>query len=292
MTSEKFLRISPKIKILIGIILSISIISDSHADQPSLLVYDQKKNSQESLHNFRDLSIIGLNAIASEQFSEQQLESIKKKYQNQKIIIVDLRREDHGFINGKPVSLYGEFNQSNNDENVSQIIEEEEEFFGDIKKQPRIIINKVIKLNDDETWPESVKPEINEVASSASEEELARKYGFGYQRFAIKDHHPPTRKELEEYADFIRNLPADTKLYVHCKAGHGRTSTFLAVYDIIKNAKNKSLSQIIDQQHKLGGANLSKLEDFSQIKSKLKKERFELVKDFYTITASTKISAK
>jgi protein tyrosine/serine phosphatase len=44
--------------------------------------------------NFRDLKSLNLNIIASAQFSENQLISVRKTYSNEDIIIVDLRLED------------------------------------------------------------------------------------------------------------------------------------------------------------------------------------------------------
>lgn len=275
---------SSKISFFLSLILPILLAFNSYCDQPLLLVYDQSKQFQILPLNFRDLSTIDLDVIAGGQFSLDQLKLIKKKYPNQKIMIVDLRRESHGFINGVPVSLYGEFNQSNSNKTPKAIIEHEEKFFTDLKKQQKIIINQIVDDNDDEQWPRLLKPKIVEVSNAESEEDLAKEYGFEYKRFAIKDHYSPTKKELDEYIEFINNLPSDTKIYVHCMAGHGRTTTFLTIYDIIKNAKTKTLTEIIARQHELGGADLSKISKHSEIRSKLDKERLKLIKDFYTKT--------
>jgi hypothetical protein len=48
--------------------------------EETLLIYNKNNNSKSTLpKNFRDLSDIGLNAIASGQFSEDELKTIQKK---------------------------------------------------------------------------------------------------------------------------------------------------------------------------------------------------------------------
>ena len=64
------------------------------------------KENNKLPRNFRDLNLYNLKAIASAQFSENELIFIKKKFFNKKITIVDLRKENHFFINGIPVSIF------------------------------------------------------------------------------------------------------------------------------------------------------------------------------------------
>ena len=75
------------------------------------LVFDGKLNAN-SPKRFRILDSRGLKAIASGQFSEAQLIELKAQLKAP-IIIVDLRQESHGFVNGYPVSWYGPKNQAN-----------------------------------------------------------------------------------------------------------------------------------------------------------------------------------
>ena len=102
--------------------------------EETLLIYNKSNNTKSTLpKNFRDLSDIGLNAIASGQFSEGELKEIQKKYPNQKFIILDLRRESHGFINGKAVSWYGKFNKSNENKTADEIIKDEQTLLEKLK---------------------------------------------------------------------------------------------------------------------------------------------------------------
>lgn len=44
-----------------------------------------------------------------------------------------------------------------------------------------------------------------------------------------------TAAQREEYAAFVRTLPEDTWLHVHCQGGVGRTNMYLVFYDFLRN---------------------------------------------------------
>ena len=44
---------------------------------------------------------------------------------------------------------------------------------------------------------------------------------------------------MDDLVAFFENLPEDAIVYFHCIHGKGRTTTFLTLFDIFKNAKNK-----------------------------------------------------
>jgi len=251
--------------------------------EETLLIYNKNNNSKSTLSkNFRDLSGLGLNAIASGQFSEDELKIIKKEYPNQKFIILDLRRESHGFINGKAVSWYGKFNKSNSNKTTNEIIKNEQILLKKLKSDKKVIISDIVKKDKEKGWFKETKEEIVDITTSETESNLAKKYGFKYKRIPVTDHNLPTPEQLQQYVDLIKNLPRDTKIYVHCAGGKGRTTTFLAIYDIIQNGKNLSLDEIISRQYKAGGSNLNKTEDEeANWNSDLKAKKLNLVQKFY-----------
>ena len=182
--------------------------------EETLLIYNKSNNTKSTLpKNFRDLSDIGLNAIASGQFSEGELKEIQKKYPNQKFIILDLRRESHGFINGKAVSWYGKFNKSNENKTADEIIKDEQTLLEKLKDDKKATISDIVKKDKQKGWFKETKSEIVDVNTSESELKLAKKYGFEYKRIPVIDHNAPTSDQLQQYVDFIKNLPVDTKVY-------------------------------------------------------------------------------
>lgn len=61
---------------------------------------------------------------------------------------------------------------------------------------------------------------------------------------------------IDDLVAFFEKLPPNARLYFHCIHGRGRTTTFLAFYDIFKNGKNVSLEDITNRHHCLGRENL------------------------------------
>ena len=49
---------------------------------------------------------------------------------------------------------------------------------------------------------------------------------------------------INYFLDFVKNQPKDSWLHFHCKEGIGRTTTFMIMYDIIKNSDNYGLNRV------------------------------------------------
>lgn len=259
--------------------------SQATAEKASLLTFDKSEITKDGMpRNFRDLSVIGINAIASAQFSEDELQKLRQKYPNEKIVIVDLRQESHGFINGKPVLWRSYFEKINQNKKISEILSDEKLRLNAAKKDHEIVINEVVKRDKESGWYEDVAPKIITVNQAISEKDLAQKNGFEYQRFSIRDFDIPKAKEFSRMINFIKNLPEDKKIYVHCAGGRGRTAMFLVILDIIKNGKKIELEEIFKRQNKLGGARLDEISKEEAWSKKLASERLKMLEDFYRLT--------
>jgi hypothetical protein len=246
--------------------------------------------------NFLDLNNpedkININAIASAQFNEEELKAIKKKYPNQKILIIDLRKESHAFINDKPVSWRSQFNLDNEEKQYQQILSDEKQKVNDLKKESQIIVSEIIKKDEKNGWFSEISPILVNVNKVETEAEIAKRNGFDYKRIAIRDHSYPDSKQLMEIASLIEKTSPKTKIYVHCAAGRGRTTTFLTIFDIIKNGKDTTLEEIFKRQHKIGGPKLDKIDEDSKWREDLAKERLETIKNFYEKYNEKSISKK
>lgn len=268
-------------KLLIYLTLALNI-SSALAAPASLLTFDEMENKKDEMpRNFRDLESIGINAIASAQFSESQLQEVRKKYQNDKITIVDLRRESHGFINGAPVTWHTVFEKENQDKSLSQISSDESNLLNSTTKDQQITINKILKRDHANGWYKEVSPTIVDVTQAISEKDLAEKNGFEYQRFPIRDLDIPNETEFTRMVNFIKTLPQDQKIYVHCAGGKGRTGTFLVLLDIIKNGKTTELKEIFKRQHKLGAAKLDVISKEESWNKEIAQERLKMIENFY-----------
>lgn len=271
-----------KIKNLIVAVALIFNTSQALAKDVNLLTFDITENKKDSMpRNFRDLSALGINAIASAQFSEKQLQEVRKKYPNDKITIIDLRREDHGFVNGEAVIWHSVFEQENRGKKLSEISSEENERLNLLQKDGQVVVSKIVKRDRKNGWYKEIEPQIVQVSQVESEENLAKKNDFSYQRFLIRDFDVPDDAELSKMVNFIKNLPQDQKLYVHCAGGKGRTGLFLILLDISKNAKNSSLKEIYERQHKLGAARLDEISEDESWNKEIAVRRLKMIEDFY-----------
>lgn len=276
-----------KIKLIISLLFFTFMTSQAMAQKASLLTFDKSESTKDGMpRNFRDLAVIGINAIASAQFSENELQRLRQKYPNEKIIIVDLRQESHGFINGRPVSWRSYFEKINQNKEISKILSDEESHLDAAKKDNEIVINEVVKRDKESGWYEDVVPKIITVNQAISEKDLAQNNGFEYQRFSIRDFDIPEAEEFSRMINFIKNLPEDKKIYVHCAGGKGRTAMFLVIIDIIKNGKKIELEEIFKRQNKLGGARLDEISKEEAWSEELATKRLKMLEDFYRVTTA------
>ena len=73
------------------------------------------------------------------------------------------------------------------------------------------------------------------------------------------DHIWPEPAAVDEFVRFYKTLPDDVWLHFHCQAGEGRTTEFLAMYDILKNP-TVPLKDVLYRQCLLGGSYVAHVE--------------------------------
>ena len=114
-----------------------------------------------------------------------------------------------------------------------------------------------------------------------TEAELAARLGVGYIRFYVADHKAPTLAQVHEFRKFIHSLPDETWVYLHCRGGSGRTTTFLMLYDIFKNGKTLSFSEMVNWHHQKGGKDLSNLPEKNSYQYQDAVNRVRLIQQIY-----------
>ena len=113
-----------------------------------------------------------------------------------------------------------------------------------------------------------------------TERTAAEKVGFTYERFAAADMQFPAPEIVDDFIIFVAKLPDNAWLHFHCHAGHGRTTTFLVMYDIMKNP-DLTLEEICRRQYLLGGSNLLLEPEGDDWNSKMARDRAEKMRLFY-----------
>lgn len=203
-----------------------------------------------------------LNISGSGQFAEIPLNLIKESIgKDFSLIDIDLRQESHGFINGTAISFKNEKNNANLGLTLEQVIKTENENL------------KSITLNEPITLYNTQKEIIPKVVEN--EFALTKANDISYLRIPITDRKLPPEDMVNYFIEFVNNQPKDSWLHFHCEAGVGRTTTFMSMYDIMKNYKDVSLNDIITRQ-----VILSQMTP-KDAKSFYTGEHFAFLNDFY-----------
>ena len=229
------------------------------------------------LTGFRSLHISG-----SAQFSQKSLESILDRLKHpSNFIIIDLRQEYHGFLDGVPVSWYGIRNGENVGKSIAQITKGEKKLLKKLIKEKDIILSRMVyKDKFGLKLPEAVSIPFTATGFS-TEEELAAHYQLGYIRIPVADALRPTDDMVDRFITVVKGLPKDAWLHFHCAAGVGRTTSFMSMYDMMFHAKEVSFSDMIQRQNAIGGSNLGKYGSENSWKYSYAVERYQFLKDFH-----------
>lgn len=218
------------------------------------------------------LSLANLNASASGQFSEKSLDAILMMIPNDDVIIVDLREESHGFINGIAVSWRGH----NDWNNVGKTVEEVER---DQKTKLKEVLDHRYALLHEKDHPRAVYGFY--ISQIATEEELVQSKGAQYIHMPVTNHVRPSDRIVDAFIAFANALPENKWLHFHCSAGKGRSTTFFAMYDMLRNAQKITLDDVFERQQLIGGKDFTIPPDPTTWKYTLAIERIEFLKKFY-----------
>ena len=197
-----------------------------------------------------DEGLSTLNISGSAQFSEPQFarlaETLRQCANEKRVIIVDLRQESHGLVNGIPISWYGSHNWANAGMTLEAIEKDEQERFG-------AMVGSTIKAYGREGDSAINETEIR-VERFMTEKELVESEGFEYYRLPVQDHTWPTPDVLDTFIAFVKELDCQNAwLHFHCQAGKGRTGILMMVYDMMMNPQ-VPLEDVVVRQTMLGGS--------------------------------------
>ena len=125
-------------------------------------------------------------------------------------------------------------------------------------------------------------------AECLTEKQLVKKFqkkghGISYYRFPVRDFQRPDDKTVDEFVSKIKNLQKDTWVHYHCAAGQGRTTTFMTMHDMIKNAPHVTKADMIERQKLIGGSDLMLIGKKNHDNKKVKwaVERKSFIQKFY-----------
>jgi len=232
----------------------------------SYLIYDDHTgpNKQCGPTNLRlgtALSDTPFRASGSHQLNVGRLKTALKSVAptGGQLYLVDLREETHLYFDDWAVSWYADKDFANVGQPVEWIHAEEKARIGVITAVPQ---TKVFCITPEDKNTGNVTPiAFSEVAVklALTEEGVASTLTVRpkYIRIPVTDHCRPSEEALNRFVDLCKSLNDGDWLHCHCHGGDGRTTTFLALFDMVHWAKTK------------GTSNFPSLDDFANRQCKI-----------------------
>jgi hypothetical protein len=236
--------------------VTVDVISDNPLWKPyrtgSYLIYDidtdtKKERASEHFRSAWSLETHPYPASGSHQLDAKRLFEILKSevvvpYETRELFLVDLREETHGFLDGRAVSWYSD----NDFGNVGQppaLIERDEEARLAALAGQTVHVFRIEDDPDDNRRQQRVMPvsyEEIDVMKPETERQAFDGFELGdctvhYIRIPVTDHTGPSDAALRELCTRVpvSGDPASVWVHFHCHGGDGRTTTFLALYDMV-----------------------------------------------------------
>lgn len=221
-----------------------------------------------------------LHLIGSAQFSATSLQKVMQQLKLQRVTIVDLRQESHGYLNEEAISWYGLHDAANADKSTASIMKDEAKRLDALQHKEIATVHLILDKTEDGVIQKTKRLKIK-VDAVRSEETLAQQYQLGYHRLYVQDFHAPSENEVDHFIELMKQRASDEWLYFHCRGGSGRTTEFMAMVDMMQNAKTVSFDDILERQAALGGKDLRELPPEDSYKYPAAVERLAFLKTFY-----------
>ncbi|MGH9882887.1 MAG: fused DSP-PTPase phosphatase/NAD kinase-like protein [Pyrinomonadaceae bacterium] len=192
-----------------------------------------------------NVGLADLHASGSGEFTADGLKLLLARTRGP-VTIFDLRQETHIFVNGLPVSWYATRDWVNVGLSQSAIEADEASKVQLFKPGSEIVVRpgEAVKKGS----ASSAIPQDVTVERACTQQEVVDAASGNYVRITVTDHARPLDDEVDRFVLAVRALPENAWAHFHCEAGLGRTTTFLVLYDMLRNASRVSLEDIVRRQ--------------------------------------------
>lgn len=204
------------------------------------------------------------------------------------IIIIDLRQESHGYLNGEAINLTTHNNWANVGKTYQQSLLFEKNWLKKLS-QMKILKDVISPANFKKNNFE--QGETLTIESIKSEKHTVQDIGFKYLRLTVTDHRKPSNADVERFVSIVKSYANHSWLHLHCRGGKGRTTTFLVMLDMLYNAHQLSFDEILERN-----ASVEPFYDLSQTQRKNRdlspyyQQRYDFLKKFYQYSKFRKIN--
>ncbi|PTL75749.1 protein tyrosine phosphatase [Vitiosangium sp. GDMCC 1.1324] len=195
----------------------------------------------------------------------------------ERLYVVDLRQETHGFLDGAAVSWYARHNWGC----VGLAGDEVRQLEG---LRLRLLARaETVWVGDARAIKEGREPHFTEWKPGhvrTEQEALGLPEGH-YLRLPVTDHLRPDDAVIDRFIHFVRDLRSEAHLHFHCRGGKGRTSLFLTLLELLWNAEHVALEAILERQQRFNDYDLRKRPAPDSYKAAFAPERLELLTRFH-----------
>src|SRR6266516_5451679 len=164
--------------------------------------------------------------------------------------VFDLRQETHIFVNGLPVSWFATRDWANVGRSQGAIEADESARVESLKRGSKIVVRPGAAVKKPGVSPSI--PQNVTVEHASTESEFVKPNHAAYVRVTVTDHCRPLDDEVDGFILAVRALPENGWAHFHCEAGIGRTTTFMVLYDMLRNAARVPIDDIVRRQQLLG----------------------------------------
>lgn len=209
----------------------------------------------------QSVNISGLDRLrvsGSGQFSELGftglLGQLAPKATPRQVVILDVRSEDHGFLNGWPVAWRPVDLSQNVPARPAVLLLATEQ--RRLQRLGMLPIAEVFLPPQPLIWVGSVTVPVQ---STAAEIAVVTDRGTRYTRLALEKDAAPQDYSVDELVRIARSMHSSSWIHVHDQMGTGRATMVMIMLDMMANAKVASAEDIISRQFLLGGVNLASI---------------------------------
>ena len=220
-----------------------------------------------------------LRASGSGEFTDDGLKLLLARTRGP-VTVFDLRQETHIFVNGLPVSWYATRDWANVGRSQGAIEADESARVESLKPGSKIVVRPGAAVKKPGVTPST--PHNVTIEHASTEREFVKPNHAAYVRVTVTDHCRPLDNEVDGFILAVRALPENAWAHFHCEAGRGRTTTFMVLYDMLRNAARVPMEDIVRRQQLLGyDYDVLRPADSGDWKAPYTDDRIAFVRAFY-----------
>jgi len=223
------------------------------------------------IQHINAIGLKALNVSGSSQPSPDEMDSVKKFWNNRKVHWIALRKEEVWAIQPKEGSaivvsqLHGLKWWTGEDflgrRNVDQIHIDEKELINTtaLNRTLSIYGNRDLEPSQENGEAYEMLFRLDIVADIIyTLQQLVEQRGMLYHRIIDNKFGPISWESIDALVNIIRDIPQEDAVHFHCKKGQSRTTIAMVLFDMMRNADKLSAREIIHRQgpEGLGGASL------------------------------------